>query len=199
MSRWTLIAAAGLMLCAAPLSAQYIGIFQDASATSCAAAPGPAPWIDLHVVAVLEGGVPEGTGAQFSITGAPEGWASQNALWVPALDATVSLGHPLFANPSHDDQPGVNVAFGTCQTGHVPLGRIVLLGAPTPGNVRLRVDVVQLSPSDPDCPFIVDCDAPVFAKHCVGGGEFVLNGTAPASCQVAVAPATWTGVKALYH
>jgi hypothetical protein len=188
-----------LALTTAPAGAQYIGIFQDAAATSCAASPGPTPWIDLHVVAVLEGSVPGGTGAQFQITGMPEGWTPTNVLWVPAPEAAVNLGHPLFPNDIHRNRPGVNVAFSRCMEGRVPLGRVILLGAPTPGEVRLRVEVVKLYADEPDCPIIVDCDIPTFTLRCVGGGEFVLNGSGPASCQVAVEAVTWTGVKSLYH
>jgi hypothetical protein len=166
---------------------------------------GPTPFTDLHVIAVLEGDVPTMTGAQFQITGMPEGWSSATALWVPA-DGVVNVGHPLFPGPPHEDTPGVNVAFGTCQGSlteatKVPLGRLILVGAPTPKNVRLRVEGFSLVPFDPKCVFVTNCDMPAgFPKVCVGGGEFVLNGGASAACgAVALNETTWTGIKQLYR
>ena len=205
MPRWTMIALASLLAFAAPASAQYIGIFMDKEATTCAAQLGPAPFVDLHVVAALEGDVPTMTGAQFQITGMPEGWSSATALWVPA-DGVINVGHPLFPGPPHEDTPGVNVAFGTCQGSateptKVPLGRLILVGAPTPNNVHLRVEGFKLIPIDPDCVFVTNCDAPLgYPKLCVGGGEFVLNGTSSAGCgAVAVSEETWSQVKQLYR
>jgi len=204
MFRWTLICAAGLLLVAAPASAQYIGIFMDANASSCGGEVGTNPRIDLHVIAILEGSVPEFTGAQFRIEGAPASWTPQNVLWVPDVDAVISLGHPIFPNPIHPDIPGVNIAFGDCQqaatNNRVPLGRIVLLGPPTSDNVHLRVTWFELAASDPECPFVTNCDLRHgFPMVCVGGGEIILNGPPPADCRTtAVEESTWTTVKRLY-
>jgi hypothetical protein len=199
MKRWILAILAALMIGATAAHAQYIGIFMDTNATSCAASVGDAPWIDLHVIAILEGGVTSFSGAQFQITGKPEGWTPANVLWVPEPASAISLGHPIFASGLHPATPGVNVAFHECQTANrVLLGRVVILGAPTPGNVHLRVEGFDLVPPDPNCPFLVDC-GPHFFKECVGGGEIVLNGPEPASCQMAVQSSTWTAVKSLYR
>jgi hypothetical protein len=194
---------AGVFL-AQPAAAQYIGIFTAPDAASCGAIPGATPWIDLHIVAVLGGSVTQLTGAQFKITGVPEGWTTQNALWVPEPTSAISLGHPLFATAIHPSTPGVNVAFHECQSrpsgGTVLLGRIVLLGAPTPENVHLRVTGFQLFPEEPLNPFVLICDAPMYSKAVVGGGEFVLNGPQPLNCAgtTAVVPSTWSSVKQLF-
>ena len=201
MTRWTL-AVAALAVLSSPASAQYIGIFMDREATTCVANVGATPYIDLHVVAVLEGAVTTMTGAQFKITGVPSGWTPENALWVPDAGSGISLGHPLFATPVHPLTPGINVTFGSCMSfpegGTLPLGRIILLGAPTPRHVTLRVEFFDLVPPDPDCPFVTYCE-PDYVKTCVGGGEIVLNGPSSSGCYVPVATPTWTGVKQLYR
>ena len=202
MSRWILLAVAGFMAVSTPASAQYIGLFTDANATSCAAQVGHNPRVDLHVIAILEGDVTEMTGAQFLITGIPATWTPQNVLWVPDVGSTFSLGNPLFPTPPRATA-GVNVVFSSCKQAstnrRVPLGRVVLLGPPTEDNVRLQVSRFDLVPPDPNCPFIVACDAPTYSKVCVGGGEIVLNGDEPARCQVAIEADTWTTVKSLYR
>src|SRR5262245_672201 len=100
MSRWTIIIFILRLAMSTPASAQTIGIFSDAGATNCIAQVGSTRFIDLHVVAVLAGEVPFMTGAQFQITGAPEGWSSANVLWVPA-DGTLNFGHPMFGSRTH--------------------------------------------------------------------------------------------------
>lgn len=202
MSRWTTLGIAGLLLASGPASAQHIGIFMDSNASSCGAEVGPNPRIDLHVIAILEGSVTEMTGAQFMIQGAPETWTPQNVLWVPDVGTAISLGNPVFPTPLHPYTPGVDVTFSSCQrastNSRVPLGRIVLLGPPTADNVRLRVTWFDLVPSDPNCPFVLDC-SPGAEKVCVGGGQIVLNGPPPANCQTAVEARTWSNVKRLYE
>lgn len=203
MSRSLVAGLFGFLLCATPAQAQYIGIFLDEDARTCAADVGAAPYIQLHVVAVLGPELFRMTGAQFQITGVPESWTPENAVWVPDAGTTLSLGHPLFENPVHDDTPGVNVAFGICQSlNHsetVPLGRIVLLGAPTPDSVHLRVEGFQLSAIDPLCPLMTACTSG-HGAHCVEGREIVLNGNETESCSTTpVAPVTWSAVKSLYE
>jgi len=197
MTRWLWIALAALGMLPGRAGAQYIGIFMDAEATRCAGEVGPMAWLDLHVVAVLEGDVTELTGAQFRITGVPAEWTDKTAIWVPATGA-INIGHPVFPIPNRPDRPGVNVAFSNCQRGRVELGRLILLGAPTPENVVLRVEIFKLFPDEPDCVLTFACDFPAFSRACVGGGQIVLNGPG-AGCQVAVDADTWTGVKLLYR
>ena len=204
MVRAIVLCAAAIALLASSAGAQYIGIFREPSATNCAAQVGPTPWVDLHVVMVFGGNVTELVAAQFQITGAPETWTVENALWVPDPGTTLNLGTPLFATPAGYNDPGVYIGFSGCRTGaagdHVQLGRIILLGAPTPENVHLRVEGSRPWWNlPPVCPLTIACDGLYSTKVCVGGGEFVLNGSVPASCQVAVTPTTWTSVKKLYE
>lgn len=184
-------------------SAQYIGIFMDRQATTCIAQVGAAPYIDLHVVAVLGDGFTGFTGAQFQITGTPEGWTPSNALWIPDNGVALSMGHPLFAGPPHEEMSGLNVTFSSCQqvegSNTVPLGRIILLGAPTPENVHLQVESFVWAGSDPACPFATDCIVPEFNIFCVGGGDIILNGDDSARCMVSVEGHSWSVVKELYR
>ena len=200
MTRWIFAAALTLATLSSPASAQYIGIFMDPSATSCAASVGAKPWIDLHVILVLEGSELRGT--QFQITGAPATWNAQNVLWVPDIGLTISLGHPLFPNAIYDDSGGANLVFSDCvptiDTDKIPLGRLVILGAPTPEDVHLRVEGVQLG-LDPDCPFRSSCELLNIQKLCVGGGEAFLNGQTNVNCTVAVEETTWTQVRLLFR
>ena len=204
MSRLILAGSLALLLHSSSVSAQSIGIFIDEEATTCIAEVGSTPYVDLHIVAVLGGDVTGLTGAQFQITGVPTGWTPSNTLWVPNEGVAVSLGHPMFTNPIHEDTPGLNVAFNVCQTlesrEKVPLGRIILLGAPTPRDVHLRVEHFELVPSDPECSFVTDCDWPVLAPTCVEGGEAFLNGNGPSGCgSVPVEDNTWSSVKMLFR
>jgi hypothetical protein len=201
MSRWIVVAAAALLLASQPTSAQYIGIFLDPEAGSCAADVGPNPRVDLHLIAVLGGDVPEMHGAEFRIVGAPESWTQQNVLWVPDVGTTITVGNPLFPSGPYP-RAGVGIAFSKCQTGgdthRVTLGRIVLLGPPTADNVHLQVTTTTIW-EDVTCPAVNRCDGPAYPYACVGGGEVVLNGPAPSSCQLAVEERTWTNIKALFR
>lgn len=191
MSRWTWFSMTGSIVVSSPASAQYIGLFTDATATSCVAQVGPNPRVDLHVIAILEGDVTEMTGAQFLIAGIPATWTPENVPWVPDVGTAISLGNPLFPTPLHPATAGVNIAFSSCvgssTSRRVPLGRVVLFGPPTEDNVHLRVSWFDLVSPDPNCPFVTSCGIPGYLKVCVGGGEIVLNGDAPSSCQVAAA------------
>jgi hypothetical protein len=190
----------------ATASSQSIGIYIDSGASVCLAEVGSTPIIDLHVIAVLGGEVPTMKGAQFWISGVPESWTPAKVFWVPDPAVTVNWGNPIFRTTVGDGRPGVDVAFNSCRgdgdpeddTNHIELGRLIIAGAPTPRDVHLKVEHFELVPPDPHCPFVNDCDAPAFSKVCVAGGEVVLNGTGPCGV-VAVAPLTWTGVKARYR
>jgi hypothetical protein len=202
MTRGSWLALATVVLLAGSAGAQSIGIFTNANATGCAADVGPAPWVDLYVVAILGGSATQMTGAQFQIRGVPEGWTPDNVLWVPDVGVAISMGHPMFPSALHSWVEGVNVAFSTCQTtatgGRIPLGRIVLLGAATPPRTHLRVDGFQLVPGDPHCPIFIG-GGPVYAMSCVTGGDVVLNGPASTLCAMAIEQQTWGGVKELYR
>jgi len=203
MIRWILATALALTALPATASAQYIGIFMDPSSANCAATVGAQPWIDLYVAFINEGSS-EMIGAQFSIVGAPDTWNAQNVLWVPDTGVTISIGHPLFANAVYENSGGTALAMPPCRSGagweRIPLGRLVILGAPTPENVHLQVAGAPLTPREQDCPVGFLCDEPTFSQYCVRGGEAFLNGdNATQSCQVGVEESTWTAIRVLYR
>lgn len=199
MSRWMVLGLGVLLATPQPASGQYVGIFLDPEASSCAANVGTNPRIDLHLIAVLDGTLPGVTGAAFKIIGAPATWTPQNVLWVPDQLAPVSAGDPLFGTPTYPNG-GVYVGSPQCMVGdRVELGRLVLLGPPTADNVHLQVTSLGMYGPQRDCPEMQHCDAPRYSSFCVGGGEIVLNGPAPSSCQLAVEQRTWTNVKSLYR
>jgi hypothetical protein len=175
----------------------------DAEATSCKATVGDAPWTTLHVVAVADENLSGVTGVQFRVTGIPEGWSAHNAVWAPGANM-IAIGHPLF--PSREGAlSGVNLAWAGCRLGETDrgrfaLGRIILLGAPTPPNVRLRVDIYRLLDTEPLCPIFTGCDA-MFSLACARGADAILNGETTASCGngVAVEATTWSALKSLYQ
>jgi hypothetical protein len=197
MSKWAMIGVAAILAVAPTASAQYIGLFMDANASSCAAQVGPAPRIDLHVIAVLGGDVSQILGAEFRIRGAPGSWTPENVLWVPEPGVPVAGGNPIFPNPLFPLGGATVVATSCRMTDRVELGRIVLLGPPTGDNVRLWVTTTEVGGARVRCPAVISCE---FGADyiCVGGGEIVLNGSAPKNCQLAVEPRTWTTVKRLY-
>lgn len=203
MSRRTWLGAAAACLVPCVSFSTTIGIFLDPGAGTCAAAVGPNPRVDLHIVAVLEDDVPEFTGVQFLIDGIPRTWTPENVLWVPDDAVVVNIGNPVFPGPYHPSTPGVNVAFSTCKlhgsSTTVPIGRLVLLGPPTADNVRLRVFGFDFRRGfwNP-YPTVMDCSI-AFVQIPVRGGEIVLNGPSSSACPTAVAQRTWTSVKAMYR
>jgi hypothetical protein len=203
MSRWTWLGAVALCLVPSVAHSTTIGIFLDPSAGSCAAAVGPNPRIDLHLVVVLEGDLEGITGAQFQIDGIPRSWTPENVLWVPDDGVTISVGNPAFTGPYHPTTPGVNVAYSTCKGRSsgtiVPIGRLVLLGPPTAANVRLRIVGFDFRGGywNP-VPLVVDC-SDAFVQYYARGGEIVLNGSPAVACPTAVAQRTWSNVKAMYR
>jgi hypothetical protein len=55
------------------------------------------------------------------------------------------------------------------------------------------------TPPNPNfiCPSLVICTPPVFGRFCVAGPTACIN-RPESCCIVAVAPATWSGIKSLY-
>lgn len=200
------LAVAGLL--GAPAGhAQSIGIFLDEDGLVCAAQVGPTPIITLHVLAIPDGSLSELYGVQFRVTGLPETWSPDNVVWVADPGASVSIGNPLFPHPVADGGPGVMLSFNSCRadgtppadSGPVSLGRILILSAPTPEGVVLRVEKWQLFP-DEVCPLFLGCDFPDFSPACVEGGEATLNGDSN-SCRVATAveETTWSAIRVMYR
>ena len=196
----------GLAL-ASTAHAQSIGIFLDENGESCAAEVGPTPIITLHVLAFPGGSVSELTGVQFRIVGVPETWTPENAVWVSDIETALTLGNPMFTHGVADGGPGVNVVFSSCRAdgdpagdeGPIPLGRVLILGAPTPENTVLRIEKWQLFPWE-ICPMFTRCEIDGWATACVQGGEAALNGDSH-GCGIvtAVEQTTWTEVRLLYR
>lgn len=187
---------------------QSIGIFLDPEASSCSAEVGSTPFIALHIVALLGGDVPEFSTAQFSIIGLPETWSPANVFWVLDTGVGISVGNPLFSTSSDEYRRGAIVTFADfCRgdddpagdVGPIPIGRVIIAGAPTPENTILRVWRYELVQTDPVCPFMLGC-SDINTKICVEGGRAVLNPTSLPACEVvAVEQLTWAGVKDLYR
>jgi hypothetical protein len=114
------------------------------------------------------------------------------SVWVPESNV-LNFGHPL--------SEGVNVVFNQCVSmaggTKVQLGRLFLLGAPTPDGTTLRIEMSMLAQGDPFCPFVSDCHP--FEPQCVTGGQLVLNGSATTCNGVAVEGSTWSQVKGFFH
>ena len=172
----------------------------------CSAQVGANPFIELEVVAILDGDVTEFHGAQFRISGLPTTWNQENVSWVWDAALTLALGNPLFAaNPNQwdDPGPGATIAWSTCQNpagaSSVRIGKILVLGAPTQESITLRVRPYELYPGETTCPIMLHCDDPVFSKACVAGGSFVLNGTNRHCNITAVEATTWSEVKNLFQ
>ncbi len=128
-------------------------------------------------------------GAELRIVGLSSDWA---ATITPSPQANTVLGDPLGA--------GANIAFPACQSqSEVLLYSIsihyLLGGVPPPTTLQV---VAHTTPSHPDylCPLIVGEYGPVFCRECVAGGVLFINQAS--DCTVALKPATWSTVKAMY-
>jgi hypothetical protein len=185
--------------------AQSIDIILDSGQPVCSADVGPNPWIELHVVAVLGGSVPEFQGAQFRISGRPDSWNQENVSWVWDASVTLGYGNPLLAPSDSGNNLGAGgiAAWSSCQPKQGStrrIGKILILGAPVPENTMLRITGFTVNPNEPHCPMMNRCDNPYYSTVCVQGGSFVLNGTNSKNCSItAVEELTWTAVKGLYQ
>jgi hypothetical protein len=207
MQRMVLVALGIACLVPRPAQSQSIGLFLDPGGAVCAAEVGPTPRIDIHVVAFVGGNVPRFSAAQFRILAAPGGWTERDVLWVFNSAVSLGFGNPLFPS-EFDETPGCIVTFHDWCRGDgepagdanpIAIGRIVVLGAPTPPNTILRVWPYALTPNDPPCAFMIPC-GPSLNPVCVEGGSAVLNPTYTPRCTgVAVTSETWTGIKQLYR
>ena len=208
MQRMVLVAFGIACLVPGAALSQSIGLFLDPGFTVCAAEVGPTPRIDVHVVAFVGGNVPEFSAVQFRILAATPGWTERDVLWVFNSAVSLGFGNPLFPS-QFDDTPGCIATFHDWCRGDaepagdanpIAIGRIVILGAPTPPNTILRVWHYALTGMDPPCPFMIPCGIPDLNPVCVEGGTAVLNPTYTPRCtNVAVTPETWTGIKELYR
>ena len=146
------------------------------------------------------------------LEGLPPEWRLSH--WTPAEFVTVGFAYQPYS-PT-ENEPLVRrfaVSVRDTPTGQwecrdsewVELARVRLLsfsqsGTPAdlPSNSVLRI-VGGDPPLDPQfpCPLFAQCDPPIFPLVCAAGGQFIINPQdAP---PIAVASATWSGVKGLYR
>ena len=174
-------------------SAQSIGVFSDASASSCNiiwdTRESPFAEIYLHL---LMGPLRNFAGLEFRVAGLPVSSIPPSTEFFPSPAAI--LGTSI--------SDGLTVAWHTCQgenaTAPVLLGRVTLISLNPVGEHTLAIQG-SLTPSNPEfpCPLVNLCDPPAFAKVCVAGGHAFMNSSR--ECTVAVEERSWSEVKGLYR
>ena len=193
--RYGLLAAAALLVLTSTVPrtafASCIAISTDSTYVDCRAVIAP-PFMlgTVYVVAAVFGdaAIDGITGAEFRINDFP-------AAWFPGATpnpAATAIGDPFGA--------GCSITFSECQTR--PSFTILLYTInyfPTDGGVHNTNIVTASPPFEPqfDCPVMKLCDSPVFTRLCVTGGYFRFNDFGP--CEVAIEPARWSEVKALFR
>ncbi|MFQ5599713.1 MAG: hypothetical protein ACE5G2_04075 [Candidatus Krumholzibacteriia bacterium] len=135
---------------------------------------------------IATGGI---TGAEFRVEGAPSGW-----FFFPTAnpESSIAFGDLLGF--------GTNIAFPSCQsTPSVNLYTVIVIRVSAVNDRLLSVLPLQVF-GCPDlcCVLLTVCDAPIFTKICVVGGEALINGTGD-PCTVAVEQTTWSTLKSLYN
>ena len=188
--RAALLCAIGLTLCVQGSQASSIGVFFAPDGSDCdgiAAAGSP---FTLYVGAVLGGDAAAGgiTGAEFRLDGVDPAWSRVIS---PSPAANLSLGNPIGG--------GCNIAFPACQPGpyvHLYTIELTAIGLVSPTTFAVRRHAVCSDCSWP-CALVTKCDAPIFTKVCVAGGQAFLNDPSRA-CSVGVQMEAWSTVKALY-
>jgi len=200
-----------------------IGIYADQGQAICAADLPNQGQMTLYVYALLQGGSVGGIrGAEYQISkSASTDWFYLEDYSSPLGDGAIVLGSAM-----NGGTPGVNIAWGTCQTGpsSVLLQTVTILdpsGTDFGTENTLRV-VAHTTPGNQffRCPLFVLCDDPVFTKVCLGqdldtvvcpfppgalactvstSGEFFVNPPESFNCTVAVQEKTWTQMKGLYN
>jgi hypothetical protein len=216
-----------LSLAAAPAMAANgnILITFDQAGALCQQTLGMGGMTTAYVYALLQGASGSGiTGAEYRIDVGDDGNADAGWLFSESFDpAATTIGSGAIT-PADPALRGINVAWGTCQTGDgtkVLLETIQIFNAGG-STAELRLKVVKHStPSNQffQCPLFTLCDAPFYTKVCLGSnlttcrnpeppfpmnatcsssGEAFLNPGPTRNCTVAVSPATWSQVKNLY-
>ena len=177
-----------LMFAVGSASASSIGVYFAGDGSDCDATAAPFTPLGWYVLAHLYGdaGIDGLTGAEFRVSGVPGAWF-----------------HTITANPAANTVlgnlfSGTNVAFPGCMPGPWVLLYTVSTFPTAPSGPMTWQVLAHSVPSSPlfNCPLIVFCDAPVYSKICVPGGEAFVNG---GPCTVGVAPATWSEVKSLFN
>ncbi len=178
-----------LFLMAGVAQASSIGVFFAPDGSDCDGVATPLVQFTVYVGAVLGGdaGAAGMTGAEFKLTGADPAWLTTVT---PSPAANLALGNPVSG--------GCNIAFPGCEPGpFVPLYTIQFTSLVAIGPHTFSIQRHFNSHHFP-CPLVTLCDAPVFTKLCIGGGEAFLNDPARV-CTVAVEQQTWSTVKSMFR
>jgi hypothetical protein len=169
-------------------SASSIGVYFAADGSDCDATVAAFSQLNWYVLAHLYGdaGTAGLTGTEFRVANVPGAWFHT----ITASPAANTVLGNLFT--------GTNVAFAGCQPGPWVLLYSVSTFAVSALPAMDWQVLAHSTPSNPDfnCPLIVLCDAPVYTKICVPGGEAFVNG---GTCNIGVAPATWSQVKQMFN
>lgn len=221
------VALATLVLAAAPTWAANgnIGIFFDPGAALCQGAVPCGPPVRMYVYGLLTGASQFGiTGAEYKVQIGANNNADAGWMFMEIFDPTATtIGTGAF-NPVDTSARGVNVSWASCQIGDgtkVLIETVDVLNTLCDPNELLLKVVKHDFPSNAYflCPLFVMCDAPVYTKMCLGSnltvcqnpnppypytstcsssGQAYINPGPLRNCTVAVNPATWSSVKALY-
>jgi hypothetical protein len=172
-----------------------LGVYFDALGQTCSASVTPFVPFTVYLMVLPSGITSCGiTGAEFRLEGLPGSWyASVNELGSPPF----VLGNPITG--------GTNIVYSTCRSGpgpFVPLFRLDVL--PTTQVEDLALTVKAKSPTSNPMwtgPIVTLCDIPAYTAVDIDGGSGLINPTTPPPCQqtVAIQPATWSYMKALYR
>lgn len=179
-----------LSVVAGSASAQSIGVFFDPAGGTCAATIGaPAPF-SMYILASLSGPSAGGlTGVEFRLDNIPGGWfltPTVNTVFNTVVGTSLGIGY--------------NLASGGCQAGTGGVLTLFSISGFATSLVSNHVMSIlkHTTPSNPafQCPLQVLCDAPVFTKVCVNGGQGIING---GNCTVGVEQTSWSTLKSLYN
>ena len=188
----SLLAALGLAFTGTAL-ASSIGVFFAADGSDCDATNAPGPFT-FWIGAVLHGDAAAGgiTGAELRVDGVPQ---------PPEWFMTATCNPLTFCDfvPPDPTGGGANIAFPICQpeSGGSFLLLFTVSGFAVTSPTRTFKVERHTTPSNPNfsCPLLFLCDAPVFTRLCVPGGEAFLNGGV---CTVGVEKKSWSSVKSLF-
>lgn len=184
-----LLAIGGWLASPASGSRPSIGLYFDPDGTTCSTSAAVGVPIALYVNAQLGAPAEAGiAGAEFSVHGIPADWWILDVTPNPA--ANLLLGNPM---------SGCHIAFSSCQSsssGYVSVCVIRILPVSSHSDIHLQVHPGSWYCNPFCCPILLGCDAPVYTRICVVGGEAFVNGQ---TCTVRVAPSTWGRVKQLYQ
>ena len=182
------------LLASTRVSARSIGVFGDASASTCNITWNTAVSFQstIYLFALL-GDIPGISAVEFRLAGLP-------TLQIPPQmnipDGAFSLG------TIHDGIFVILSASGICQTPGpsrlVLIGTVTLISFDPVGEHTLSI-LADVTPSNPafNCPQVQLCDNPAFTRVCVAGGQAFLNSST--DCTVAVRAMTWSQIKHLYN